>query len=431
MAKANGRSLLVSAIREPVTLTGGVGFTLDIGLNFDKQLVNTQQLAKRMIAAPDLSFPNWWNPLDGVITDQEKYSRLMNLTHGIIHTNDEVSGNYGWQNWGDFQIGNSYFTNGEPTENWGALQYDLGHGLLLAWMQTGDNYLWNRAHAAIRSSMDIHISKFEPYSQKRSGAGLRKGECTSSFHWCQDSIPDFNFHTRSLLLYAHLTGENWAKDIARMQIDNSAYFTQTRREWLIETGSRPLAWTLRNLVYGYKVFPTGTIYNETEEHGFELMPKGTSYSSLLNTLVSDLVDSIEDTGHLPGDQPVWQAQILEGLIIALESGALSETLENRTLEAVKTSLSFFDNNHIRSQANDGFEIVYDSGNSEWADAASYGWFWVNNYAWAGEHIDEPYGEKASALINWLTDTYQSQEYHTTRAWSGVMGFPSYAVSREN
>ena len=431
LTKATGRSMIVSSIRNPVALTGGVGFTLDLGLNFNSESFDTNQLSARMIAAPEPSFPTWWSSLDGVITGHQAYTNLMAKTHGIIHTNDEVSGNYGWQNWGDYQIGDSYFTNGDPTENWGALQYDLGHGLLMSWMQTGDDYLWNRAQAAVRSSMDIHIAKFEPYLQKRSGAGLRKGECTSIFHWCQDSIPDFNYHTRSLLLFSHLTGEDWPRDIAHMQIDNSAYFAHTRRQWLIETGSRPLAWALRNLVYGHKVFPQGTLYNESEEYGYDIMSKGTAYADLLRTLTDGLVNAIGDTGHLPGEQPVWQAQILEGLIMAYESGVLGDDLATRTFESIKTSLAYFDNNHIRSLSGNNFEIVYDSDNSEWTNAASYGWFWVNNFAWAGQHINEKYASKAGELIDWLIDTYQSPEYHTTRAWSGVMGFPSYAVSMEN
>jgi len=425
---SKNRNIVLTGIKDPVQLAGGAGYTVDVGLNFDTDTAASQTLADLMNAPPAPSFPEWWHALDGVESHNTAYRNLINKSHAIINTNDAVSGNYGWMNWGDYQISGSYFTDGEPTENWGALQYDLGHGLLMAWMHTGDDYLWNRARASVRSSMDVQIAKFEPYLQKSSGAGLRKGECTVNFHWCQENIPEFNYHTRSLLLYAHLTGEQWPKDIAQMVIDNSAYFAHTRTDWLINDGSRPLGWALRNLYYGARLFPEGTHYSESQEYGYAQMPAGMSYTTLLNNLVETLVAHVERTGLLPGDQPVWQGQILEGLMIAIDGELLSEELQDRALKVIAISLAYFDDNYLRQRDNGDFEMAYDTSSNDWADAATYGWFWVNSYAWAGQHIDDEYGERANELLSWLYRTYQHDDYHTTRAWSGVMGFPSYATS---
>ncbi len=434
-AETSGKRFTLTTIKKPKKFVGGVGYTVDMGINLDPQNNTPESLQSAVQAPPKtLSFPSWWNPLDGVITKEALYTQLMDKTSHIIRKEDEVSNNYGWMNWGDYQIGNSYNDRktGKPTEDWGALQYDLSLGLILSWMQTKDPYLWNRGRASVRSAMDIQIAKFEPYGQKISGGGIRKGSCVENYHWCHAPIPEFNYHTRSLLLYSHLTGEQWPKDIAQMVIDNSAYFSFSRQDWTV-THARVLAWSLRNLVYGAKVFPKGTKYMDTHEGGsHKIMAKGTSYKQLLNTLVSRAALEIKKADQLPIQQPVWGGQIIEGLIIAYESGLLDNNVKTETYDAIKISLKAFINKQLRSDGKGGYEMSYYIERGQWADAATYGWFWVNNLAWATQNIPTgagvpDYKSSFKNLYEWEQKLFLTK-YHYIRAWTGVMGFGSYAAS---
>lgn len=428
---SGGSTLELNAIQEPIRLVGGVGFTFDVGINVNPAANPNSELVARLQAAPEVSYPEWWPDLDGRIVDNASYRRLQAMTPQVIRQNDEINGNYGLMNWGDYQIGRSYFLNGDPYQNWGALQYDLGLGLLNAWAQTGDAYLFNRAQAAVRNIMDIQVAKFEPYGQKRSGAGVRKGECTTPYHWCQENIPEYNYHSRSLLLYSHLTGEPWPREIAQMLIDNSAYFSLSRRQWTLDH-SRILGWALRNLYYGAEEFPNGTKYNDTREsNDYPHMVSGTSYAGLLSDLVSDTVARIEQTGQLPGDQPVWGGQIIEGLIIALESGHLDAALATRTRTAIDTALRHFQANHMRGDSTSGYEIAYALDNS-WRDAEAYGWFWVNNFAWASENLDASYQSSFENFYDWLDSRFRSDNsLQSIRLWTGVIGFSAYAAEKRN
>ncbi len=431
-ASSSGTTLALNAIQNPISLVGGVGFSFDIGINADTTASPNSELVARLRATPEVAYPQWWPELDGRVVNNASYQQLQAMSSQIIRRNDEVSGNYGLMNWGDFQIGPSFYFNGDATEDWGALQYDLGLGLLNAWAQTGDEYLFNRAQAAVRSSMDIQIAKFEPYGQKRSGAGIRKGQCSDRFHWCQENIPEFNYHSRSLLLYSHLTGEQWPREIAQMVIDNSAYFSWSRRQWTVDH-ERILGWSLRNLYYGAEEFPEGTRYNDRRESSaYPHMVTGTSYTELLNGLVADTVSHIERNGRLPGVQPVWGGQIVEGLIIALESGHLDGSLATRTRGAIDTALRFFIANHMRGNAASGYDIAYDTTNGAWRDAEAYGWFWVNNLAWASENLDGSYRANFENFYDWLDARFRADAtLQTTRAWTGVMGFSAYAAARRN
>ncbi|MEM8497287.1 MAG: hypothetical protein AAF542_04635 [Pseudomonadota bacterium] len=426
-ASTSNQFMVMQGIEEPVDIVGGVGFTFDIGINADVNSGSNAELAQRIRATPEVSFPDWWTELDGRIVDSDAYRQLLDRGADVIRQNDETSGNYGLMNWGDYQIGISFIADGERYEDWGALQYDLGLGLLNAWAQTGNAYFYDRAHAAVRSSMDIQVAKFEPYSQKRSGAGIRKGQCAERFHWCQENIPEFNYHSRSLLLFSHLTGEQWPRQIAKMVIDNSAYFSLTRRPWTLDH-PRILGWSLRNLYYGAVDFPQGTEYSETQEVGFLSLPRGTAYRELLVDLVQATVGTIEAGGRVQGEQPVWAGQVIEGLIIAVESDLLDAALQARTRAAIDIAVSHFLENHLRRNAAGDYEMMYAISDSEWRGAASYGWFWINNLAWASENLDASYAVGFNAFYDWLYDSFRNGTgAQSTRAWSGALGFSAYAA----
>ncbi|MEM8497284.1 MAG: hypothetical protein AAF542_04620 [Pseudomonadota bacterium] len=436
-AEARDRQISWTAINEPTYLYGGAGLTIDFALSFNNETLPAQELQRLSDRAPTPSWPNWWLAMDGKIFENRQYLDLLKRSQQIMHNSDRLTANWGWKNHGDYQIGVSYHNEDNvAVVDWGALQYDLTLGLLLSWMNTGDVRLWDRARAAVRNAMDIKIAKFHPYLRKQSGAGLRKGVCpVNESHWCQPAIPEFNYHSRSLLLYSHLTGEQWPKEIARMLIDNSAYFALTRTEWTTKH-DRISGWALRNLYYGHVLFgEQGTRYISTPEPGFTAMPAGTSYKKIANHLVASIVNGIEIEGGLGGGQPVWSAQTIEGLIIALENDMLEAKLRARTRRAIETAVNQVVSKQLIKKGG-AWWMVYDDDPipdvegemPELRNFNSYGWFWVNSLAWVSINTHSDHSQLTKEVIGWLTDEHSNNwELQNPRAWSGVMGFPSYAI----
>ncbi|MFK7730996.1 MAG: hypothetical protein AB8B48_05180 [Pseudomonadales bacterium] len=436
LAEANNNEISWTAIREPTFLYGGAGLTVDFAISLDRSDTNAAAITEQLRTPPKAELPDWWHEMDGLPTEHSAYRKLMSNTQALMAKADIESGNWGWKHNGDYQIGRSYHDEkNRPVQDWGALQYDLTMGLLLSWINTKDPRVWNRAHAAVRNIADTQVAKFHPYVQKQSGAGYRKGVCPlDRSHWCQAPIPEFNYHSRSLLLFSHLTGESWPKEVARMLIDNSAYFTLTRTEWTVEH-ERISGWALRNLYYGEKLFGSeGTKYNSTPESGFAHMPTGSSYKDILNLLTTKIVEQIMVNGKMSGKQPVWGGQVIEGLIIAYESGMLEPGLKKKTLNAIRLAVKHVAEEQVYQQ--DGkWWIVYrkaqgqHSGDEpELRNLNTYGWFWVNSFAWAAQHADLDISDKTNSVMRWLLKEYESNyEVQTPRALSGLTAFPSYAI----
>lgn len=422
------------AINKPTFLYGGSGFTLDFALSLDEQSHGHDELQKVLDEPPALSFPEWWLALDGAPSTESRYLNLLRKSYDLIQRWDVLYANDGWKNYGDYQISNSYHDeNGEAVITWAALQYDLTLGMMLGWASTTDKRLWDRARAAVRNVMDVQVVKFHPYSRKQSGAGVRKGTCPiAESHWCTPAIPEYNYHTRSLLLYSHLTGELWPKEIARMQIDNSAYFALTRTEWTTKH-DRIGGWALRNLYYGHVLFGSeGTRYITTPEYDFTPMPAGTSYKKIANKLVDSIVSDIESSGGLSGDQPVWSAQVVEGLIITLENDMLGEDLKKRTLKAIEIAVNKVAREQIFRKDGVWSMVYYNGDNSkqpELSNLNNYGWFWLNSLVWVSNNTTSDHTALSLNLKNWLIKEFEiNSEVSTPRAWSGLMAFPSYAIN---
>lgn len=439
-AEAKENKISWVAINEPTYLYGGAGFSLDFALSLDQQAYPNARLQTLLDAPPEPSFPDWWLALDGEISTHQKYLSLLRQSYDLIHREDIIYGNYGWKNYGDYQISNSYHDeNNQPVTSWAGLQYDLALGMMLSWISTGDQRLWNRARAAVRNAMDVQVVKFHPYNRKQSGAGLRKGTCPlAESHWCTPAIPEYNYHTRSLLLFSHLTGEIWPKEIARMQIDNSAYFALTRTEWSTDH-DRIAGWALRNLYYGHTIFgDEGTRYITTPEYDFTPMPAGSSYQEILRLLVENIVTKIETTGGL-GQQPVWTAQVIEGLIIAYENNMLDEDLRARSLRAIEAVVNKVAREQISRKNGTWWMVYYDGSGSEDANHEpelsnlnNYGWFWLNSLVWVSKNTSSDHIALTQNLTNWLFSEFSNNERtRTPRAWSGLMGFPSYAINELN
>lgn len=438
VAEASDNTMSWVAIKEPTILYGGVGLTIDFALSLDRQTFSAKDLTALVDAAPTPGFPDWWLAMDGAPTQNREYNSLLADSKKLIGSADARGGNWGWKNYGDYQISAQYRNEkNQMVINWGALQYDLTLGMMLSWMSTNDPWLWGRSRAAVRNIMDIQVSKFHPYHQKRSGAGLRKGGCPEPVsHWCQEPIPEFNYHSRSLLLYSHLTGEIWPKEIARMLIDNSAYFAYTRTDWTTRH-YRIGGWALRNLYYGHALFgDEGTKYISKGEQGWEQMSAGTSYKQITNKLVEHTVKVIEQNGGLGGSQPVWGAQLVEGLIIALENDMLEPDLRARTRNAIEVAVNKIVNDQLLKRGNTWWMVYYEDPDPEKQGARpdlsnfnTYGWLWVNSFAWVSKNTPSDHSKVTRKLIGWLMRQYKrNPEMYTPRAWSSLMGFPSYAIN---
>lgn len=427
------RELAVSAIAEPARWSGGIGLTLDLAVILD---ADQSETAMAMIKAPPAKrdLPDWWSPFDGSLAANAAYDQLASEAYPTIAGFDDFDDNYGWRGYGDYQISTSYSIDGKGYQNWGGLQYDLTSGLLFAWMRTGDERLWQRARAAVRHQMDVAMAKFEPFAPKRSGHLYRKGECpVDELITCQEPIPDFGYGYRAFLLWHHLTGEEWAKELARQQIEALAYFgarsggtTRSITDWLLENGSRPLGWIVRAQVTGRNVFPEGTraFDNAREGVSFE---NGLTYDQLLKELLDALVPHINGgPGHYPSDQPVWSGQGIEALAMAyLEAdGAFrSEGLKQAVLascEDLVASMEIDFGNVDFVYVRDGDQIL------EWSDQPNYGLLWLDSLTACAEIAGQPsFKEAADALFDAAVNDFRAREGVPTREWSSLLSFGGY------
>ena len=239
------------AIESPEEYTGGMGLTLETMLAIDGP---SAAATTALYAPPARTLPPNWAAVDGSLNANPKYDALIKSFSEHLGPALELMDNFGWRNWGDYQIGNSYTdrTSGENIEEWGNLQYDLPHGALLAWLRTGDPALWDFAQASVRHLMDLDLVKFYPFEEKINGLVYRKGEMSRRrSHIDAEPITAEGFAYRSLLLYYHLTGEEWARDLAKQLIDRLAYYATTRPKFVVGNGSgRDQAWMLRGPLAG-------------------------------------------------------------------------------------------------------------------------------------------------------------------------------------
>lgn len=435
---SGNRSLSVNAIAEPARWMGGIGLTLDLAIIME---ADRSDDAMKAIKGPPAtrSLPDWWSPFDGSLANHESYDRVIANASSSIMTADSIDDSFGWRGYGNYQIGVSYSWENVAYQNWGGLQYDLATGLLMGWMRTGDEQLWHRARAALRHQMDLAMTKFYAYAPKRSGHLLRKGECPKdNLVTCQEGIPEFGYGYRAFLLWHHLTGEAWAKDLAQQQIDALAYFgarsggtVRSITDWLVEEGSRPGGWILKALITGATVFPDGTKgYEKAGE--WVRFPKGTSYEQLLGELLNAYIPYInDDIGHYPSAQPVWSGQAIEAFAMAylgFNGRFRSEGLKQAIIASCEDLFA-----SMRWEGG-RYEFVYDrEGDNvlEWTGEPNYGWLWLNAFSsCASIEGEERFAETADDLFDVILSHFQSTDEISIREWSSLLGFGGYYLEKK-
>ena len=434
---SSGREMSVNAIAKPARWMGGMGLTLDLAIVIDAE--RSRDAIDRIKAPPAYpSLPDWWSPFDGALAANSDYDALIVDAYRSIAESDQYEDSFGWRGYGDYQIGVSYSADDVAYQNWGGLQIDLVTGLLMGWMRSGDDRLWHRARAALRHQMDMAMVKFEPYAPKRSGHLLRKGACPKgNLITCQEPIPEFGYGYRGFLLWHHLTGEAWAKELAWQQIDALAYFgartgdtPRSINDWLIEEGSRPGGWILKALVTGAAVFPEGARRHDQAGEGVKF-PKGTSYKDMLGELLESFVPYINDViGHYPSAQPVWSGQGIEGLAMAyLEPSGAYRThgLKRAIIASCEDLLASM------RWSFDGYEFVYDreGASFEWTDELNYGWLWLSPLAACAEIAGQDrFADAADDLFEANLAHFSATDEISIRQWSSLLGFGGYYLAKK-
>jgi hypothetical protein len=405
-------ALGLRAIEAPAEYTGGMGVTIEAMIGLDGP---AKVATDALYEPPPRALPARVHAVDGSLAHGPAGARYDALLREFVPryaAELDRMDDFGWRNWGDYQIGTSYIDKktGAPVEDWANLQYDLPTGLLVAWLRTGDPRLWRWAQASVRHLMDMDLVKFHPFADKLDGLVYRKGEMPRArSHVGAEPIVDQGFAWRSLLLYYSLTGEEWARDLAKQNIDRLVYYATTRPSFVLE-GGRPAAWMLRGALAGADWFPGD------KEH---------DYQKTADEIVRLLVGYFDEHHRLPGRQPVWEGQIVEGLA----------EYHRRTGRADVAAVIIGEMRHLlkdglRARPDGGFDVryCYEEKNCGklWTDEGNYVFLWLSSLAYAGAiSHDARFGQWADALFAYGGKRLAKRR--DVRGWTSLLGFPHLYV----
>ncbi len=395
------------AIERPEEYTGGMGLTLETLIALDGP---PAAAVATLYAPPARNVPLKLHPVDGTLAEGPigtRYDALLRLFASRYGEYLERLDSFGWRNWGDYQIGSSYTDSaGNTVEDWANLQYDLPNGLLVAWLRTGDPQLWRWAQASVRHLMDLDLVKFNPFLDKINGLVYRKGEMRRSrSHIDAEPITDQGFAFRSLLLYWQLTGETWARDLAKQNIDRLVFYAVTRPQF-VYNGGRPTAWMLRAALAGAEFFP------KDREHQYQLVADG---------IVRQLVDYYREHKRLPGRQPVWQAQMVEGL-----GEYQRRTGRTDVVDVIVGETRHLLTDAVRRRPDGGFDFMYcyvDGPDcQQWTNEDNYAFLWLSSIGCAYNLSHDPFFAKWGEQLFTFGEA-KMREHHDTRPWTSALSFP--------
>ncbi len=399
------------AIERPEEYTGGMGLTLETLIAIDGP---PAAAVAALYEPPARTMALKLHPIDGSRAHGaigDRYDALIKVFAAHYGEDLERLDSFGWRNWGDYQIGTSYTDkSGTLVEEWANEQYDLPNGLLIAWLRTGDPALWHYAQASVRHLMDLDLVKFYPFLDKLNGLVYRKGEMRRSrSHFDAEPITDQGFAFRSLLLYYQLTGEVWARDLAKQNIDRLVFYATTRPQFVLH-GGRPTAWMLRAALAGAEWFP------KDREHPYQL---------IADQIVRQLVDYYRQHKRLPGTQPVWQAQMVAGL------GEYQRRTERTDVAAVVVGeVRHLLTDAVRRRPDGGFDFMYCYVEArdcpQWTNEDNYSFLWLSAIACAYKLSNDPFFAKWGEQLFTFGES-KIREHRDTRPWTSALAFPSWFV----
>jgi hypothetical protein len=405
------------AIERPELLGPGMGLTLESMLSVDGREAEARELLYR---PPERTLPAWVHPIDGSLATgavPRRYDALLREFAKSYPAALEGQDSFGWRNWGDYQIGGSYSDDSGPVEQWANLQYDLPHGLLLAWLRTGDERLWRHAQASVRHLMDVDLVKFQPLPVKLNGLVYRKGETPlARSHVASEPVVDQGFGFRSLLLYHALTGESWARELARQHVRQLAWYGKNRLAF-VRFGDRPAAWMLRGALAGAEHFADDPAYD---------------YARIADDLVREILAFHRAAGRLPGGQPVWQGQLVEALALYH-----ARTGRRDVAELITSATRFLLERCLRRKPDGSYELAYSLASREaaapfgvkrWSGDYNYLFLWLGSLAYADALSgDRRFGERARELFAYASGRLERER--SVRHWTSFLGFPHYFLHR--
>jgi len=134
----------------------GVAKSHEVWLRFSGEPVD-EAVFSAMIQIPLIAAvnPTWaaqtgvWGDLMPAGSRTEQYDELAEAGFQALLETDEIEGQYGLLNWGDWF--------GERRFNWGNNEYDTGHALFLQFARTGDAHYFHAARRFARHMADVDI----------------------------------------------------------------------------------------------------------------------------------------------------------------------------------------------------------------------------------------------------------------------------------
>lgn len=399
---------IVEFIKEPSIFMGGMGKTFEIIYSFGDHDV----ARKALYQPPEVGdLKKYQDSLHFSTATNPKFSALEKMVAKELIPSLDAQRSVGWRNWGDYQIGVSYGQN----EDWGNLQYDLPYGLLVLYIRTRDPEVWHIAQASVYHLMDMDLVKYSPFAPKYNGSVHRKGEMHRSVsHVISEPVVPFNFAFRSLYLYYLLTGDPFALECTKMSVNNFLEFTiNPSRIDFASNGDRDTAWILMGLVFGYEKFGDK------------------KYLEAARKVVTRLLEKENILGRLPGDQPVWQGQMLEALIKYYDV-----TKDSKVQKAVIRHVQWLKEHAINyDKKNKKFRILYfirNDGkakqNYEWTEELNYLFLWLNSFAYVSSVTNEKiYMDFANQMFEMACK--EQEKYKGPRFISSFLSFPYYYLER--
>ncbi len=166
---------------------------------------------------------------------------------------------------------------------------------------------------------------------------------------------------------------------------------------------------LRGLLAGAQHFPVDRTHN---------------YMAIADSVVSQLAGYYKTHRKLPGMQPVWQGQMVEGLIeYHLRTGRAD------VAEMIVGHVRYLLTDGIRRRPDGAYEFLYcfspgrkECPTPQWSAEDNYPFLWLSSIAYAAQLSGDPFFSRwADTLFNYAEG--RLREHQDIRTWTSALGFP--------